>query len=383
MDSSPSDASEAINDYLQSTAPLSDDESLDLEELGNGKTDWKSVKARLQTHGRSRFKIQPLENKDMPILLKQWSQQFRTTKQNAFVRHAQEQFVEWHSLLLNGFHLAFYGVGSMKELIEHFLTSEISPKVPSIIINGFYPMMKLDELVNMICVKIIQGFYQSTDLPSTSKARIDYIRTFFSRGNKSLVLVIHSLDELIRLNLPMWTAICEQIAVNGNNVHLVVSVDHHFAPTVIPAALPFIWFPCPTGLPYDLELAYKAHSASATTAVSSKAEAQLDLEKAYQALAALPNRNVLIFCILGNLAQRETTGQNGVHFDLLLEKVLIAETNIDARTLETQVNQLQAYKLVKRNLKLQTMAPNMPNAVLQQVLDHYTELWVLYAEDLM
>lgn len=63
MDSSPSDASEAINDYLQSTAPLSDDESLDLEELGNGKTDWKSVKARLQTHGRSRFKIQPLENK--------------------------------------------------------------------------------------------------------------------------------------------------------------------------------------------------------------------------------------------------------------------------------------------------------------------------------
>jgi hypothetical protein len=375
MDPEPDSDISSLMDYLKDGDNVEDEQIAGEGELTAPTKDWKTVKARLTSHGRSRAKIVPLDNTDMPELLEQWTTTFKATKQRSLVAHSQDQFAEWHSLLL-GFHLAFYGVGSMKEMVEHFVMTELSPKRPAIFINGFYPMMTLEELINIICVKIVKGYYRSEEVPTSLAARIKHLKWVFSLRSHSLILVIHSLDELIRTNISIWTAISEQLAVNGLNVHLVVTVDHHFAPTAIPASQPFLWFPCPTGLPYQHELAFKTHSTAATSS------SLLTFESALKSLAALPQPNVLLFCILGNLAQRDTAVPNGVRFDLILEKAALTD-NVDARTLDTQLNQLQSYRLIKRNLKMQTVTTNMSNEVLQQVLDHHAELWVLYAEDLL
>jgi hypothetical protein len=270
----------------------------------------------------------------------------------------------------------------MKEMLEHFCMTELSPKHPTVILNGFFPMLTLDDLVKVISHKVVQGYYGVDDVPQALTAKLEFFASFFSRNDISLILMIHSLDELIRLNKPIWDAICERLAVAGANVHLLVSVDHHFAPTGIPASQPFVWFPCPTGVPYNLELAFKSHSSSTTSSISGKHDSILDEESALRILTSLPQRAILIFCLFSNLALRDDVGPNGVVFDLLLEKTRLTE-QMDFKSFETQLNQFQAHRLLKRNLKTQTIMANLEKTTLQKVLDTYEDLWIIYAADLL
>jgi hypothetical protein len=270
----------------------------------------------------------------------------------------------------------------MKELVEHFIFEKMSPVHPTVILNGYFPSLGLKNVLQTISNKVVQGYYGDTDVPSSTQARLTWLRRYFMDSGKSLVLVIHSLDSLIQLNGAVWQAISEQLAVAPANIKLVVTVDHYFAPVSIPASQPFLWIACPTGLPYDKELAFRGvHKAS-----SSSSTQHLDPEKAEAAclatLKAFSQRAILIFCMFASLALRDDCPPSGVSFDMLLEKVRLAEA-IDFKSFETFLNHFQGHQLILRDLKAQSITTNIARATLQKVLDLYAELWVLYAADLM
>jgi len=267
----------------------------------------------------------------------------------------------------------------MKSMIERFVLEELSPMHPVVIVNGFSPMICLKSLIRTISVQVCQEYYGVTNIPTSLEAQLKFMRSFFGRKGKSLILLLHSVDEIIRLHLDIWQTICDKIAVAPANVRLIVSVDHHFGAIDIPSSsMPFVWFPCLTGSPYDQELALRAH----VNSKSSSSSPQMSENEALEVLASFPERVLLIFCIYANLALRGDVKAQGVPFDLILEKVQLAE-NIDFKTLETQLNHLQSFKLIQRNLKLQTVTTTLATEVLQKIIDTHSEVWILYAADLL
>lgn len=267
----------------------------------------------------------------------------------------------------------------MKAQLEHFVFEELSPKHPVVIVNGFSPMVSLNSLVRTICRNVIQGYYGVAEFPKSLESQLLFLKKFFALKEKSMILVIHSVDELMRLHQDIWTTICEKIAAAPANVRLVISVDHHFAPTGISSSsMPFLWYPCLTGTPYDQELAFKRH----LSAKNPNNAPKMNETEALQILASFPERVILIFCIYANLAHRGDVKPQDVPFDLILEKVQLAE-NIDFKTLETQLNHLQSFKLLQRDLKLQTVTTRLAPETLQKILDAHSEVWILYAADLL
>jgi len=139
MDADENEVRPTLQDYLTDGSSEDGEPNEDVEdELGKG-TDWRSIKARLQTAGRSKRQIQPVEHRvrfscsnhptvsillflssfahldlshcavsptpppsrqDMPELLRQWSTTFENSKKRHLAEHLEQQFAEWHSLLL-------------------------------------------------------------------------------------------------------------------------------------------------------------------------------------------------------------------------------------------------------------------------------------------
>jgi hypothetical protein len=270
----------------------------------------------------------------------------------------------------------------MKEVIEHFVFEKVSPAIPTVILNGYYPTLSLKEVIQTISNKVVQGYYGDSDVPSSTEALLEWLGRYFSETGRSLVLVIHNLDELIKQNEAVWKALSEQLAVAPANIRLLVTVDHYYAPVSIPASQPFLWIACPTGLPYNKELAFKGVQRTASSSYTQN----LDPEKAEAAclatLKAFSQRSILIFCLFAHLALRADCPPTGVPFDLLLEKVKLTEA-IDFRSFETILNHFQGHHLISRNLKAQSMTTGLSRPILEKVLDLYNEHWVLYAADLL
>lgn len=285
-----------------------------------------------------------------------------------------------NSFYRNKFHLAFYGVGSSKHLLEHFCLTEISPTRPLVILNGFYPSLTLKDVLKAITSKVIESYYGSEPVQGSVDSIFRYLEFFLSRKNRSLVLLIHCVDELIRINLPIWEAICNRLACGKANVHLIVSVDSHFSATAIPPHLPFVWFPVITGAPYTQEMVFRAHSNATSASSSAKGLPKMDEESALKVLESLPPRAVLIFCFFANLA---ISRNQPISVELLLEKVVLAEPDVTFKTLENFLNQFQTLRLLRRVLKSQTLEPLLDTSVMQKVLDIHTDTWILYSDDLL
>lgn len=284
------------------------------------------------------------------------------------------------SLPRNKFHLAFYGVGSPKRLLEHFCLTEISPTRPVVILNGFYPSLTLKDVLKAIAAKVVQAQYDAEEIHGSPDHMLSCLEVFFSRPGHSLVLLIHCVDELIRLHLSIWEAICNRLARGKANVHLIVSVDSHFSATAIPPHLPFVWYPLVTGAPFSQEMVFRAHASATSSSSVAKGLPKLDEESTLKALASLQQRAVLIFCFFAGLV---TSRRVPISMDLLLEKVSSAEPDVNFKVLETFINQLQSHRLLKRSLKTQTIEPSLDDDVMQKALDTHTEAWILYSEDLL
>lgn len=279
--------------------------------------------------------------------------------------------------------MAFYGVGSPKELLEHFCLSEISISRPVLILNGFYPSLTLKDFLKAISGKILQNYYGLEEVPTAQEALLTYLEDFFSRKGKSLVLLIHSLDELIRLHIPIWEVICNRFVPGKAHVQLIVSVESHFAATAIPPALPFVWYPLVTGSPYTQEYVFRAHATAMTSAAKSGAGGRkLDENAANKILTNLPQGQVLVYCMYANLALRTEGTISIVKVDELLEKVNLADA-ITFQLLENQLNHFQSLRLLKRNVTTQTIESLLDSAVMRKLVDDRMEVWALYAADLL
>ena len=258
--------------------------------------------------------------------------------------------------------------------------TEISPTRPLVILNGFYPSLTLKDVLKAITSKVIESYYGSEPVQGSVDSIFRYLEFFLSRKNRSLVLLIHCVDELIRINLPIWEAICNRLARGKANVHLIVSVDSHFSATAIPPHLPFVWFPVITGAPYTQEMVFRAHSNATSASSSAKGLPKMDEESALKVLESLPPRAVLIFCFFANLA---ISRNQPILVELLLEKVVLAEPDVTFKTLENFLNQFQTLRLLRRVLKSQTLEPLLDTSVMQKVLDVHTDTWILYSDDLL
>lgn len=258
------------------------------------------------------------------------------------------------------------------------MTKELSPTMPTVIVNGYYPMLTLSDVLQTICSKIMQGYYGLTGVPSSLEARLAAVSRFFTGRHHSLVIVVHCVDELARTNPSLWNAICNQIAVPSANIHLIVSVNHHYSPVFIPStSMPFLWIACPTGSPYDKELSFRSHMASSSASTD---PSQLEAA-ALTTLASLSERAVLIFCFFANLAIKDDTTAHGVPFQTLLDKVRLTEPT-EMKTFETHLNHFEGYHLLKLDRKTSIITTPLSVDALRKIIDKYADVWVLYAEEL-
>lgn len=246
--------------------------------------------------------------------------------------------------------------------------------------NGFYPSLTLKDVLKAIVTKVVQAQYDSDEIRGSPEYVLSCLEVFFSRPDRSLVLLIHCVDELIRLNLPIWEAICNRLARGRANVHLIISVESHFSATAIPPHLPFVWYPLITGAPYSQEMVFRAHANATSASSIAKGLPKLDEKAALQALSTLQARAVLIFCFFANLT---ISRKKPVSIELLLEKVSAAEPDVNFKVLETFLNQLQSHRLLKRSLKTQTIEPSLDMDVMQKALDSHEDAWILHSDELL
>lgn len=167
----------------------------------------------------------------------------------------KSHFSKWIFILNEGFNIVMYGLGSKRNLLNTF-HKEILHDKPVIVINGFFPSLSLKEIIDAICVDILD----LTNVPAGTSEVLDLIETEFAQISEThLFLLVHNLDGVMLRNDRAQSVLSRLSAVP--NIHLIATIDHINTPLLWDYSklknYNFIWWDSTTMLPYKDETAYE------------------------------------------------------------------------------------------------------------------------------
>lgn len=175
----------------------------------------------------------------------------------------ERQSAQWLFEMQEGFNLAFYGVGSKRELINSFVQRILLPRVENtkcIVINGYNPEFQL----KMLFKEIWQRCFRKT--APASRELLDLckntIQAFNNQGqihNRDLILVIHNIDGSSLRNDKTHYILSELAKLD--KVTLICTIDNVNTPllwdTSAMTSFNFMWHNISTFSSYEKEVSFR------------------------------------------------------------------------------------------------------------------------------
>ncbi|XP_046993211.1 origin recognition complex subunit 2 isoform X1 [Schistocerca americana] len=211
-------------------------------------------------------------------------------------------FPNWHFALREGFSILLYGVGSKRKLLQSFQET-VMDESDVLVVNGFFPSLSINEVVNMIAKNILE----LSNVPADLYECLELVQSWYSGIYKnSLYLIVHNIDgEMLRNDK------CQDVLsrlASTPNIYLLASIDHINAPLVWDQAklssFNFTWWDVTNFLPYFTETSFEC-------SVMVKNSGSLALSSLNNVFKALTTNARSIFLLI---AQRHIENKDNSNF---------------------------------------------------------------------
>ncbi|XP_067004819.2 origin recognition complex subunit 2 [Anabrus simplex] len=217
----------------------------------------------------------------------------------------QALFAKWTFALEEGFNILLYGVGSKRKLMSTF---RVQFTDPTVVVNGFFPSLTIQEVLDIISRDVLGMKSRSTDLFEA----VDVIRSVYSSDSENkLYLFVHNIDGPMLRNSESQEILAA--LAGADNIHLVATVDHINAPLMWDQALlsqfNFLWWDATTLQPYTDETAFEG-------SLLVQRSGGLALSSLQNVFRSLTNNAKSIFLLMAQyqLNQKETSNFSGMPF---------------------------------------------------------------------
>lgn len=241
------------------------------------------------------------------------------------------------ALLMEGFNLLLYGVGSKMKLLQTF-KAEFLYEYPSVTINGFNPGITVQEIVSTILRQVMGEESLAVGLANQVE---QIVKHFSCRDADDLFLLVNNIDGSgLRNNKAQ--AVLSQLAC-APHIHIVGSVDHINASLLWDQeqlkTLRLIWINATTLEPYVLESSLEPLRNSTSTTLSS-------LQHVFCSLT--PNaRRIFLLIARYQLDHKDTPGYTGLSFQECYQRCREAFLVNSDLTLRTQLTEFLDHMLLK------------------------------------
>jgi origin recognition complex subunit 2 len=169
---------------------------------------------------------------------------FKTLLQECkiIIKNLESKFVRWQCLLLEGFSLLLYGLGTKAELLNSLRKFLASNEDDAIVVNGFFPSLTLREVspfnlhigsdiygFAQILSSIIRDVLEMQTVPTDEHECCNLILRHFNRSDSQhLYLLINNLDGQALQTSKAQNCIAR--LSTAKKIHLVCTIDHINAP---------------------------------------------------------------------------------------------------------------------------------------------------------
>jgi len=170
----------------------------------------------------------------------------------------KEMYTQWYFELSEGFSLVFFGIGSKRRLLLHFVEEYLTQMidVPTIVINGYNPASNFKEIITTIVSTL-----KLKKVPTRLGDLVEYIVEYYQKREKSikLIILVHNIDgqglrdEKTQIYLSKLASI--------RQIHFITSIDHINAPllwdSTMLANFNFVWHNTTTFADYLTETSFQ------------------------------------------------------------------------------------------------------------------------------
>jgi origin recognition complex subunit 2 len=172
---------------------------------------------------------------------------FKTVLQECkiIIKNLEAKFERWLCLLLEGFSLLLYGLGTKAELLNSLRKFLASNEDDAIVVNGFFPSLTLREVspfnlhigsdilfmngFAQILSSIVRDVMEMPTVPTDEHECCNLILRHFNRSDSQhLYLLINNLDGQALQTSKAQNCIAR--LSTANKIHLVCTIDHINAP---------------------------------------------------------------------------------------------------------------------------------------------------------
>eukprot|EP00730_Choanoeca_flexa_P018288 TRINITY_DN8885_c0_g1_i1.p1 TRINITY_DN8885_c0_g1~~TRINITY_DN8885_c0_g1_i1.p1 ORF type:complete len:712 (+),score=171.84 TRINITY_DN8885_c0_g1_i1:132-2267(+) len=211
--------------------------------------------AKTSDNTLAELELLKLNEGSVQAVLRKLQDRFEPQRQQLMTTYST-QYDNWHSKLLTGFNLLFFGLGSKKKLLMNFASAKLRA-APVLCINGYFPSLSIKQILNSICERHMG--YKGNFRHVLEQA--EFIRSMYQHGDtnaKPLYLIIHNIDGPMLRNDVAQTALSTLASARG--IRLVASGDHINASLLWDqgrlSRYNFVWIEAATYAHYTAETAY-------------------------------------------------------------------------------------------------------------------------------
>lgn len=324
------------------------------------------TKGLTSNHTLDRLKTAQLPQEQVEEMLRQLKigNSHRELTEQMFEEN-QSYFQKWLVVLNEGFNVLLYGLGSKRELINSF-HRELIKSQPVIIVNGFFPGLTIQDILNGISVDILE----ITTTPSNPHEAVAAIeRELTALADLHIFLLVHNIDGP-NLRVPKVQEILSRLA-RIRNLHLIASVDHINAPLLWDHSklsnYNFMWFDVTTMEPYWAETKFE-------TSVISKNSGNLVLSSMRSVFQSLTSNTKAIYRLIVNhqLENKSNANYQGMSFKELYASSRDSFLVSSDIALRAQLTEFTDHKLVRLKRAVDGMeylTVPIQNHLLEQFMD--------------
>ncbi|CAB3367527.1 Hypothetical predicted protein [Cloeon dipterum] len=255
-------------------------------------------------------------------------------------KNLESKFRRWQCLLLEGFSLLLYGLGSKASLLNSFRKLVSSDEDDAIVINGFFPTLTLRDIFSAI----IRDTLDYAVVPGDENECCNIILRHFNHSDSHhLYLLINNIDGQALQSSKAQNAIA-RISM-AKKLHLVASIDHINAPLLLDqcllAKLNLVWQDSTTMLPYYEETAFE----NSVMVQQSGKMVLSSLHSVFQSLTT--NAKKILNILMENQLNAQEANYPGMSFRDLYQEAreqFVVSSNL---ALRAQLTEFLDHKLVK------------------------------------
>lgn len=277
-------------------------------------------------------------------------------------------FEKWLMVLNEDFNLLLYGLGSKRELMNRF-QSELLKTHPTIIINGFFPGLTIQDVLTAIATDLLEIQNPSANGHEVVE-RIE--QELMQQRDLHIFLVVHNIDGP-NLRSPKVQDLLSRLA-RMRNIHLIASVDHINAPLLWDHTrlgnFNFMWFDVTTMEPYTAETKFE-------TSVISKNSGNLVLSSMRSVFASLTSNSKAIYelVIKHQLEGKGNANYQGMSFKELYagsRDSFLVSSDIALRAQLTEFTDHKLVRLKRGADGMELLSVPIPNHLLEQFMAEIT-----------